>query len=104
MPAILIETGFISNDAEAAKLFTGSYQNIIATAAAKAVAGFAGLKGAEKMEKRYNYLKEIPEGEFRNTIKALMDKGIIKNADGQLDLSYDMIRMFVIHNRAGAYK
>ena len=104
MPAILIETGFISNDAEANKLFDENYQNVIANAAAKAIADFAGLKGTDKMVKRYNYLNEIPAGEFRETVKMLMQKGIIKNKDGQLDLDYDMIRMFVINNRAGLYK
>lgn len=105
MPAILIETGFISNDQECGKLFTEEYQNIIANAAAKAIAEFTGLElGEEEMVKRYNYLMEIPAGEFRDTVKKLMDKGIIKNKDGQLDLSYDMVRLFVMHNRAGLYK
>lgn len=106
MPAILIETGFISNDAECMALFKDGYQNIIAETVAKAVAEFTGLEGAIEMaEKRYNYLKEIPAGEFRDTIKKLMDKGVIKgNDEGKLDLSYDMIRMFVIDYRAGVYK
>lgn len=104
MPAILIETGFISNDAEAYKLFDVKYQDTIAKAAATAIADFAGLKVTEKVEKRYNYLSEIPAGEFRDTVKGLMRKGIIKNKDGQLDLTYDMVRMFVINTRAGAYK
>lgn len=103
MPAILIETGFISNDVEAQKLFTASYQNTIAEAAARAIASFLGLE-VEEVATRYNYLKEIPAGEFRSIIKELMDKGIINNADGKLDLSYDMIRMFVINYRAGAYR
>lgn len=106
MPAILIETGFISNDAECMALFKDGYQNIIAEAVANAVAEFTGLEGVVKMaEKRYNYLNEIPSGEFRDTIKKLMDKGIIKgNDEGKLDLSHDMVRMFVIDYRAGVYK
>lgn len=103
MPAILIETGFISNDAEADALFDDGYQTKIANAIADAVADFLGLEG-ESVGKRYNYLTEIPAGEFRNTIKTLMDKGVIKNKDGQLDLSYDMLRMFVVNYRAGLYK
>lgn len=43
MPAILIETGFISNDAECLALFKDGYQNIIAEAIAKAVAKTVGL-------------------------------------------------------------
>lgn len=105
MPAILVETGFISNNKEAGKLFTGSYQVTVSAAIAKAVAGFTGLKGADTMEKRYDRLEDIPAGEFRDTIKKLMDKGVIKgNAEGRLDLSYDMLRMFVMNYRAGLYK
>ena len=105
MPAILIETGFISNDAECMALFKDGYQNIIAEAVANAVAEFTGLEGAIEMaEKRYNYLKEIPAGEFRDTIKKLMDKGVIKgNDEGKLDLSHDMVRLIVMENRAGLY-
>lgn len=103
MPAILVETGFISNDAEAAALFTDGYQETVATAICNGICEYLGLE-VQKDMKRYNYLMEIPAGEFRDTIKTLMAEGIIKNSDGQLDLSYDMIRMFVINNRAGAYK
>lgn len=102
MPAILVETGFISNDAEADALFDDGYQTKIANAIAGAVADFLGLEG-ESVGKRYNYLTEIPAGEFRNAIKTLMNKGVIKNKDGQLDLSYDMLRMFVVNYRAGLY-
>ena len=56
------------------------------------------------MVKRYNYLLEIPAGEFRDTIKELMEKKIINQPDGKLDLGYDMIRTFVINRRAGLYK
>ena len=104
MPAILVETGFISNDVEAKALFTDGYQTIIANAVAKAVLKFLGIEGDKLMVKRYNYLLEIPAGEFRDTIKELMEKGIINQPDGKLDLGYDMIRTFVINRRAGLYK
>lgn len=104
MPAILIETGFISNDAEARALFADGYQTIIANAVVKAVVNFLGIEGDKLTEKRYNYLLEIPAGEFRDTIKELMEKGFIKNKDGALNFSYDTIREFVINNRAGVYK
>ena len=104
MPAILVETGFISNDVEAKALFTDGYQTIIANAIAKAVLNFLGIEGDKLMVKRYNYLLEIPAGEFRETIKELMEKKIINQPDGKLDLGYDMIRTFVINRRAGLYK
>ena len=43
MPAILVETGFISNDAECLALFKDGYQSIIAEAIAKAVCKTVGL-------------------------------------------------------------
>ena len=43
MPAILVETGFISNDAECLALFKDGYQSIIAEAIAKAVCKTIGL-------------------------------------------------------------
>ena len=43
MPAILVETGFISNDAECLALFKDGYQRIIAEAIAKAVKNTVGL-------------------------------------------------------------
>jgi N-acetylmuramoyl-L-alanine amidase len=43
MPAILVETGFISNDAECLTLFKDGYQRIIAEAIAKAVKKTVGL-------------------------------------------------------------
>ena len=104
MPAILVETGFISNDVEAKALFTDGYQTIIANAITKAVLNFLGIEGDKLMVKRYNYLLEIPAGEFRDTIKELMEKGIVNQPDGKLDLGYDMIRTFVINRRAGLYK
>ncbi len=41
MPAVLVETAFISNRAEEKRLASGSYQDEVAGAIAKAVAGFA---------------------------------------------------------------
>lgn len=104
MPAILVETGFISNDVEAKALFSDGYQTIIANAVAKAVLSFLGVEADVLTVKRYNYLLEIPAGEFRDTVKELMDKKIINQPDGKLDLGFDMIRTFVINRRAGAYK
>lgn len=51
---------------------------------------------------RYNTVQECPEW-ARKTIQKLVDKGYL-NGDGQkLDLSHDMVRMFVINDRAGIY-
>lgn len=52
---------------------------------------------------RYNKLSEIPTY-YRKTIEKLINKGVLKGTDKGLDLSEDMIRMFVINDRAGVYK
>lgn len=53
---------------------------------------------------RYQNLNDIPEGLYRETIKTLMDAGLVKGrADGTLDLSVDMIRALVIAYRGGAF-
>ena len=60
---------------------------------------------------RYKYLKDIPTASnFRNIINMLMDAKIL-NGDGSdpvgnndiIDLSHDMVRVFVINYRAGCY-
>ncbi len=53
---------------------------------------------------RYKTLNDIPEGLYRDTVKLLMDAGIVNGcADGSLDLSMDMVRAFVIAYRGGAF-
>ncbi len=64
----------------------------------------------EEVELRYAKLKDIPEGVFRNTINDLMTAGVIQG-DGSdkagnndvIDLSHDMVRVFVMNYRAGVY-
>lgn len=60
---------------------------------------------------RYEKLKDIPEGyNFRGIIDGLMTAGVIggdgsdKKGNGDVvDLSHDMVRMFVMSSRAGVY-
>ncbi len=56
----------------------------------------------EEDEMRYNTVEECPEW-ARNTIKKLVRKGYLSGDGKNLDLSYDMVRMFVINDRAGVY-
>lgn len=56
----------------------------------------------EDMVVRYKKLEEIPEY-GKETIKKLMDKGIIKGNEDGLDLTEDMIRILVYNDRAGLY-
>ena len=54
-------------------------------------------------EKRYNTVEECPDW-ARDTVEKLVDRKHL-NGDGTgLDLSYDMVRLLVILDRAGAFK
>ena len=60
-------------------------------------------ESADEPKDRYNTLAEIPDW-AQPTIKKLISLGALKGDDSGLDLSYDMIRMFVINDRMGVYK
>ena len=52
-----------------------------------------------ELDKRFNYLDDIPKG-YRDMILPLVEDGIIKGtADGRLDLSLDMIRCLIFCKR-----
>lgn len=58
-----------------------------------------------EVEMRYNNLNEIPSW-AKPTIQKLIDKQLLKGNDGGekgLDLSLDMLRIFVINDRSGLY-
>ena len=57
----------------------------------------------EEMEKVYNWTVEVPEW-ARPTVQKLLDKGYLKGNDkGELELTYSMLKMIVINDRAGLY-
>ena len=60
-----------------------------------------GKQGGRSLE-RFNTLDSIPDW-ARPTIKKLMDKGLLNGTGESLDLSLDMLRVFVINDRAGLY-
>lgn len=51
---------------------------------------------------RYNTIQECPEW-ARTTIQKLVDKNILSGTGEGLDLSHDMVRLLVIHDRAGVF-
>lgn len=55
----------------------------------------------EETEMRYKTVDEVPEW-AKATIQKMLDKGLLSNSDN-LDLSMDMIRVFVVSDRAGVY-
>ena len=57
----------------------------------------------EEVEKVYNWTEEVPEW-ARPTVQKLLDKGYLKgNEKGELELTYSMLKMIVINDRAGLY-
>lgn len=56
----------------------------------------------EENEVRYNTVKECP-GWAQKTVQKLIDRGYLSGDGKGLNLSEDMIRIFVIHDRAGMY-
>ena len=60
--------------------------------------GSCGGRGAE----RFNTVDSLPDW-AKDTVQKMLDKGLL-NGDGQgLDLSRDMLRLFVVSDRAGLY-
>lgn len=103
MPAVLIETGFISNAVELKRLSSVAYQNKIATLIAKSLCAHYGTVYIDNEvnmveEKRYNSINEIPES-LRSEIQELVNCGALKGDGKGFDLSYDMIRILVIAKR-----
>ena len=57
----------------------------------------------EEVEKIYNWTEEVPDW-ARPTVQKLLDKGYLKGNDkGELELTYSMLKMIVINDRAGLY-
>ena len=52
---------------------------------------------------RYDYLKDIPEWGV-SSVEKLIKSGALKSSDGELNLTYDMIRMIVYLDRINAIK
>lgn len=104
MPAILVETAFISNEEERKLLQKEDFQNKLAVAIVKGICDYLHIqfqkkenKKEEAMEKRYQTIEELPEW-AKPTIQRLINSGVFADPK-KLDLSMDMIRMSVIFVR-----
>lgn len=60
-----------------------------------------GKQGGRSME-RFNTIDAVPSW-ARPTVQKLIDKGVLNGNGESLDLSLDMLRIFVINDRAGLY-
>ena len=57
----------------------------------------------EEVEKVYNWTEEVPDW-ARQTVQKLLDKGyLVGNDKGELELTYSMLKLLVINDRAGLY-
>ena len=60
-----------------------------------------GKQGGRGME-RFNTVDSLPDW-AKPTIQKMIDKGLLNGNGESLDLSLDMLRIFVINDRAGLY-
>lgn len=60
-----------------------------------------GNQGGRSME-RFNTIDSVPEW-AQKTVQKMIDKGLLNGNGESLDLSLDMLRMFVVNDRAGLY-
>lgn len=106
--AVLIETDY--HDHSDGVRFIVDRMEQIAEAYAKVIVAEdgrewipAGTAPAVPSDGRYDTVEQMP-AYAQPTIRKLVDKGMLQGKkDGSLDLSEDMIRMLVIHDRAGLY-
>lgn len=56
----------------------------------------------EYRDKVYNKIEEVPDW-GKATVRKLLNKGILKGSEKGLDLSYTLLRLLVINDRAGLY-
>lgn len=102
MPAVLVETGFISNQEDLYSLVDDDYQDKIAGAIALGICDYFEIQTENKVfvtaPKRYKTIDEIPDY-AKESVKKMCDTGAIKGDGESLDLSEDMLRLIVIFDR-----
>lgn len=103
MPAVLIEGGFMTNREEAKLLLSESYRKQCAEGICKGVCAYFGVtyqeeKKEEEDVKRYQKIEDLPYG--KEIIKKLVEEGVLSgDENGNLNLSEDMVRIFMILDR-----
>lgn len=117
-PSVILEAAFIDNIDDVQKIKTKEGREKFALAYAKGILNTLGIAykengseakqdavgGIDKVDKNiYKLYAEIP-AYAKPTIKKLMDKGALKgDSAGNINLTDDMVRMFVINDRMGLY-
>lgn len=102
MPSILVECGFISNPTQEELLKQNNTQYKLAKGIYSGLLKHLEIEGVDKMV--YKTFNDLPSW-AKPTIKKLMDRETIKGDDkGNLNLSEDMVRVFVILDRENVFK
>lgn len=113
----LIETCFI-DDRDDVELYSAKFNQIAQAIADGVAVGFGLTKEQEEKDmteaevkkiiadeeakKTYDTVDELPFG--RDTIEKLIKKGLLAGeGDGKLGITYDLLRVLVINDRAGVY-
>lgn len=108
MPAVLIEGGFMTNPEEAELLRSDSYRKKTAEGICRGLCAYYGLSFESKPEKenqeeeeevmRYQKIEDLPYG--KEIIHKLVEEGVISgDENGNLNLTEDMVRIFMILDR-----
>ena len=101
MPAILVETGFISNETDRAFLKDASVQERLMQAVADGILGKAAEPAAKEVDRMvYHTVDELPAW-GKSVILRLMQAGALQGTGNGIEVSDEMLRIFVVLDRMG---
>ena len=118
MPAVLLELGFMDSKVDTPIILTDEHAVECAEAIVEVLAEKGGLTKKEaadpqpsepekpiapETEGPYNTIDEVPEW-GKATVEKLLNKDLLLGTETGLDISYDMLRILVINDRAGLYE
>lgn len=103
MPAVLVEGGFMTNLTEAKLLLSEEYRKVCAEGICQGICNYFQIpyqaeEGGEKEMKRYQSIEDLPYG--KEIMQKLVEEGVLSgDENGNLNLSEDMVRVFMILDR-----
>lgn len=104
MPAVIVEPAFLDNATDIEIADTAEEQRLIGKHLAESIVKVYGSNKEEDEKVVYKTYDDIPEW-GKPAIKKIIDHGsIMVGEDGAINISYDMLRVFVILDREGVLK
>lgn len=98
-PAVLCE-GFFVDSEDAADFDTVEEQRTLAAAYARGILSYLGIEEVENMTV-YKRIEDVPQW-GKEAVQVLLSKGaLLGTVPGEVNLSYDLVRMFTILHRLG---